>query len=343
LFLAPASAARAGTARRFVPARLHSDQGYLTVSHPSGEAGRKRWGALGVLLVGTIFVSLITTFASLAYVGGATPMTLVWSRFIGLVLVLGVILRLSGASFHLPRRNMRATFWIAICLLMMSAGYLGSVAYIKVSLAVIILYTYPLLVALFAALSGRERLTPLRVVLLLLAFAGLIIALGQDIGLTLASDAIGFDAGAITLDWRGALLALMASFGVAAFVTWGGAYLNDVDSRVVNFWANLWMILLVAIFVILQGGITLPGTGLGWVGYAGATLCYVTAMVCWFGAMKTLSPTETAMTLNLEPAISLVAASVVLGEATTIQQWVGTLVLLTAIILSSVLGGRTKS
>lgn len=312
------------------------------MSHPSGEAGRKRWGALGVLLVGTIFVSLITTFASLAYAGGATPMTLVLSRFVGLVLVLGVILRLSRVSFHLPRRNMRATFWIAICLLMMSAGYLGSVAYIKVSLAVIILYTYPLLVAVFAALSGRERLTPLRVVLLLLAFAGLIIALGQDIGLTLAPGAIGFDAGAITLDWRGALLALIASFGVAAFVTWAGAYLNDVDSRVVNLWANLWMILLVAIFVILQGGITLPGTGIGWVGYAGATLCYVAAMVCWFGAMKTLSPTETAMTLNLEPAISLVAASLVLGEATSVQQWIGTLVLLTAIILSSVLGGRHK-
>lgn len=312
------------------------------MSHPQGEAGRKRWGALGVLLIGTVFVSLITTFASLAYVGGATPMTLVWSRFIGLVLVLGILLRLTGVRFHLPRRNMRATYWIAICLLMMSVGYLSSVAFIKVSLAVVLLYTYPLLVAVFAALSGRERLTPLRAALLVLAFAGLVIALGQDLGLTLSLDRIAFDAGAMTLDWRGAALALIASFGVAAFVTWGGAYLNDVDSRVVNFWANLWMILLVAIFVILRGGLALPTTGLGWVGYAGATFCYVAAMVCWFGSMKVLTPTETAMTLNLEPAISLVAASLVLGEATSIQQWVGTLVLLTAIILSSVLGGRHK-
>jgi drug/metabolite transporter (DMT)-like permease len=312
------------------------------VSHPQGEAGRKRWTALGVLLVGTVFVSLITTFASLAYSGGATPMTLVWSRFIGLVLVLGVLLRVSGVRFHLPKRNMRATFWIAICLLMMSAGYLGSVAYIKVSLAVVILYTYPLLVAVFAALSGRERLTPLRVALLLLAFLGLVIALGQDLGLTLNLERVAFDASAITLDWRGAALALIASFGVAAFVTWAGAYLNDVDSRVVNFWANLWMILMVAVFVIIEGGISLPGTGLGWVGYAGATLCYVAAMVCWFGSMKVLTPTETAMTLNLEPAISLVAASLVLGEATSVQQWVGTLVLLSAIILASVLGGRPK-
>ncbi|MBL8710758.1 MAG: DMT family transporter [Rhodospirillaceae bacterium] len=312
------------------------------MNDPTGQAGRQRWVALGVLLIGTAFVSLITTFASLAYVGGATPMTLVWSRFTGLVIVLGLLLRLSGVSFRLPRRNMRATVWIAICLLMMSVGYLGSVAYIKVSLAVILLYTYPLLVAVFAALAGRERISLLRAVLLILAFAGLVIALGRDIGLAIGPGGILFDAGAITLDWRGAALALMASLGVAVFVTFGGAYLNDVDSRVVNFWANLWLILMVGVGVAAFGGLALPATGLGWAGYAAATLCYVAAMVCWFGSMKTLSPTETAMTLNLEPAISLVAATVILSEATSTQQWIGTTILLIAIIFSSVTGARQK-
>lgn len=304
----------------------------------TGISSRNRWRALGVLLLGTVFVSLITTLASLAYGGGATPMTLVWTRFIGLVLVLGLILKVSGAHFHLPLRNMRATFWIAICLLMMSAGYLSSVAYIKVSLAVIILYTYPLLVALFAALSGRERLSPLRTLLLVIAFCGLVVALGQDLGLSLMP--FSFDSAAITIDWRGAALALTASLGLAVFITWAGPYLHDVDSRVVNFWANLWMILMVGIFVLVNGGITLPTTGVGWAGYAGATFCYITAMVCWFSSMKVLRPTETAMTLNLEPAISLVAAVVILGEATSAQQWVGTLVLLGAIVLSSITGAR---
>jgi drug/metabolite transporter (DMT)-like permease len=125
---------------------------------PLSTSTRTHWQALGLLLVGTIFVSLITTFASLAYQGGASPMLLVWSRFSALMIVLGLILTVSRVSFKLPKRNMRATFWIAICLMMMSVGYLGSVAYIKVSLAVILLYTYPLLVAVFAALSGRERI-----------------------------------------------------------------------------------------------------------------------------------------------------------------------------------------
>ena len=181
---------------------------------------RGHWAALGLLLVGTIFVSLITTFASLAYQGGATPMLLVWSRFTALALTLAVILRLGGISFRLPQRNFRATFWIAICLMMMSVGYLSSVAYIKVSLAVILLYTYPLMVAVFAALSGRERLNPLKALLLLTAFIGLVIALGRDLGLSIDAGGIAFDPGLISLDWRGAALALIAALGVAGFITW---------------------------------------------------------------------------------------------------------------------------
>ncbi|MDY0873162.1 DMT family transporter [Dongia rigui] len=303
---------------------------------------RGHWAALGLLLVGTVFVSLITTFASLAYGGGATPMLLVWSRFTALTLTLFVVLKAGGVTFRLPQRNFRATFWIAICLMMMSVGYLSSVAFIKVSLAVILLYTYPLLVAIFAALSGRERISPLRGLLLVTAFAGLVVALGRDIGLTVDIGGLAFDPSQISLDWRGAALALIASLGVAGFVTWGGAYLDGVDSRVMNFWANLWMIGLASLYVAVVGGVALPGTPAGWVGYLGATACYVTAMICWFASMKTLSPTETAMTLNLEPAISLVAATVILSEATSTQQWIGTVILLISIIFSSLTGRHKK-
>ncbi len=303
-------------------------------------ASRSHWAALAILGIGTIFISLITTFASLAYGGGATPMLLISSRFTALVIVLFVILRLSRVSLRLPRRNFRATFWIAICLMMMSVGYLSSVAYIKVSLAVILLYTYPLLVAIFAATSGRERISPLRTFLLVGAFGGLVIALGQDLGLTLGVDEITFNFSHITMDWRGAALALIASFGVAGFITWGGTYLDGVDSRVMNFWTNLWMIGLAAAYVAILGGISLPVTTIGWIGYGAATACYVTSMICWFASMKILSPTETATTLNLEPAISLVAAMMILGEASSVQQGIGTAILLICIIFSSFIHGR---
>ena len=312
------------------------------LNDPSISRGATHWRALGLLLVGTVFVSLITTFASLAYRGGATPMLLIWSRFTALVIVLGLILSLARAGFRLPRRNMRATFWIAICLMMMSVGYLSSVAYIKVSLAVILLYTYPLLVAVFAVLSGREHIGVMRAALLITAFCGLVVALGRDIGLTVDFTGLAFDSSQVTLDWRGAAFALTAALGVAVFITWGGAYLEDVDSRIVNFWANLWMIVLATAYLAFAGGAGLPETGIGWLGYFGATACYVAAMICWFGSMKTLSPSETAMTLNLEPAISLTAATLVLGEASSAQQWIGTVILLIAIIFSSVSGRHKK-
>jgi len=132
-------------------------------------------------------------------------------------------------------------------------------------------------------------------------------------------------------------LALIASVGVAGFITWGGTYLDGVDSRVMNFWANLWMIGLAAVYVAALGGVSLPASVPGWVGYGAATACYVTAMICWFASMKTLSPTETATTLNLEPAISLASAMMILGEPSSAQQWIGTAILLICIIFSSLI------
>lgn len=301
-----------------------------------------RWIALVILLTGTFLISLITTFASLAYHANASPMLLILSRFTALVITLAIILRICGTSFTLPTRSFRATFWIAGCLMMMSVGYLSAVLYIKVSLAVVLLYTYPLLVAVFAAISGRERIHPVRAVMLICAFIGLVIALGEDLGLPLGANVISLDFGNIGIDLRGAALALMAAIGIATFITWGGTYLDAVDSRVMNFWVNLWMAGLAAFYVIFIGGVSLPQTTLGWIGYGGATGCYVAAMICCFTAMKILSPTETATILNLEPAISLTAATVILREPTTLQQWIGTSILLISIIFLGIMARRLK-
>jgi drug/metabolite transporter (DMT)-like permease len=310
------------------------------LTNPQSISVRRRWRAIGLLLVGTFFVSLISVFASLAYRGGAAPLTLVLARSGTLVLVLGLILGLSRGSLRLPRRNFRATFWISICLLMMSVGYLGSVAFINVNIAVLLLYTYPLLVAVFSILSGRERVSMARGALLVLAFLGLVIALGKDIGLDLGPAGMAVDPSELSLDPRGVALALTASLGLAVFITWGGPSIEGADAKAMNLWPNLWIVGMVAAYLLAMGGFSLPRTGLGWIGFVGAVGCYVMAMLCWFKAMPLLTPTETAMTLNLEPAISFVAASLVLGEESSLQRWIGTIILLIAIGFSTWMANR---
>ena len=291
-------------------------------------ARQKYWLGLGMVAIAAIAFSQITMFSKLAYLGGSTPVTLVWLRFAAFVTLIGLFVAASGRGFRLPRRNIRGTAVLGLGMFLMSVGYLSSVVFIPVSLAVVLLYSFPLMVGLFSTLAGRERMTWVKALCLVAAFAGLVWVIGP-----------AFQA----MDWRGVALALSAACGVAITVTWGSSYLEGVDPLVMNVWANVWMLIAMSAYVFGFGALVLPATGLGWVGMLGATGCYIFAIVVLFVAMRWVTPAQTAVTLNIEPIFSIAAAVLILNETITWSQACGVAIMLIAIGFSALWGAMSKS
>lgn len=291
-------------------------------------ARQKYWLGLILVALAAIAFSQITMFSKLAYNAGSTPVTLVWLRFAAFVIVIGLFVAARGRSFRLPRRNMRGTAVLALGMFLMSVGYLSSVAFIDVSLAVVLLYSFPLMVGLLSALAGRERITLVKALCLIVAFAGLVWVIGP-----------AFEG----MDWRGVALALSGAFGVAITVTWGSTYLEGVDPLVVNVWANVWMLAAMSAYVLGFGALLLPGTAQGWIGMVGATGCYIFAIVVLFVAMRWVTPAQTAVTLNIEPIFSIAAAVLILNETITWSQGFGVAIMLIAIMFSALWGAMSKS
>ncbi|HVO05012.1 MAG TPA: DMT family transporter [Candidatus Cybelea sp.] len=284
----------------------------------------------GLVLIGfgAVFFSLITTCSKFAYQAGATPLALVWIRFAAFVLLVGAVQAASRRGFRLPRRNLIATLPMSVGMMMMSVGYLSAVVYIKVSLAVVLLYSFPLMVGILAGFSGRERIRPGKAAALLMAFLGLALAVGLESG---------------GVDWRGVAFALVAALGVAGTMTFGGPYLEGVDTFAVNIWTNLWMLIAMTLYLALFGGATLPeGTG-GWIGLGGATLCYILGFVLLFAAMKRLPPSQTAVMMYIEPIVSITAATLLLGETTRPLQWLGVAIMLSALCFSALAGAKRQA
>jgi DME family drug/metabolite transporter len=296
-------------------------------THPLSDRGRYGVG-LAVIAGSAVFFSLITTFSKLAYGAGATPLALTWIRFAAFVALIGAYQLARGRSFRLPRRNLVATLPMSVGMMMMSVGYLSSVVYIKVSLAVVLLYSFPLMVGILAAVSGREQIRPAKALALLVAFGGLVLAIGLDAG---------------ALDWRGVALALIAALGVAGTMTFGGPYLEGVDTLAVNVWTNIWMLIAMTVYLPIWGGAHLPVGTEGWIGLVGATLCYILGFVLLFAAMKLLPPSQTAVMMNIEPVVSICAAVFVLAEAIEPLQWLGVAIMLSALCFSAVTGVRRRS
>ena len=78
----------------------------------------------------------------------------------------------------------------------LSVTYLASVVFIPVSLAVIIFYTFPILILAITVISGRERAGATRWLIVAGVFTGLILVIGPEFS---------------TLDWRGVALAGISS------------------------------------------------------------------------------------------------------------------------------------
>jgi drug/metabolite transporter (DMT)-like permease len=217
---------------------------------------------------------------------------------------------------------------MSVGIMLMSIGYLASVVYIKVSLAVVLLYSFPLLVGVLAAVSGRERIAWPKAVALLVAFGGLVMAIGLE---------------ADSVDWRGVVLVLLATLGIAGNLTFSGPYLDGVDSLSVNVWTNFWGAAALGAYLACSGGVAWPATGLGWAALGAVVGCYILGLALMFGALKYLPPSQAAVMLNLEPVISISLAGLLLGEVTLPLQALGVLIMLSALGFSALRGARADT
>jgi drug/metabolite transporter (DMT)-like permease len=281
-------------------------------------------GTLAAILTPTFFGS-ITTLSKIAYESGTTAQTLVLVRSVVFVVAIGLLLKPLGRPITLSRDGLRGSIWIAAGTAVMSLGYLASVAYIPVTLSAIIFFTFPLLVALFAAITGRERLTPLKVAALCIAFAGLVLALGPS-----------FD----MLDIRGIACSAVGGTAMALTITFSGPVLQRHDPMTMNVYINLWMSIAVGIAFYFIGGLAWPTTASGVAAATGVCVFYAVAFTTWLMSLRLISPVRVASLFNLEPLITIAVAFVVLHERLTLVQSTGVALVLGVILALTLFGHR---
>jgi drug/metabolite transporter (DMT)-like permease len=299
---------------------------------PSGPDRRgrppfSRPAILGPLLAAASAASfgLITTLARVAYDGGGSPGAVIAARYLVIVLVLGPAILLAGGGFRLPRRAWPRLLAMAAGVFCLTLGYVTSVAYIPVGLAALVFYTFPLIVAAAVPLVERRRPGAVESAAFLVAFAGLALALGPS-----------FDG----LDWRGVAWALLGAGGAALLFLSSGPLLAAQNVLTVAFHVNLLCGLAMAGVLAAQGGVELPLRTAGWLGLAGTSLFYTTAVLAQFLAIRFGGAARTALIFYLEPLVSIGFAAALLGERLTLVQATGALLVLAALLLAGVRGRR---
>ena len=270
------------------------------------------------VVIATLSYGSITAFSRLAYDDGATPITIIAVRNAVFVLGFGAWLIFARGGFVLPRRAWYASLLLGLLMALWGYGYMASVAYIPVSLAALLYFTFPLLVGVIAAVTGQERMTLLRALALLVAFAGLALALGP-----------AWDG----LDWRGIALVMMGSVTCAIAHVFIAPIFRDYDIVAINFLAHLWMLIGFAIYGIAMQEFALPRSTDGQFIVMAVVMFYILAYTLWSLAIRWIGPVRTAGMMNLEPVVSVAAAALILGERLGPVQLAGCALVLLALAL----------
>jgi drug/metabolite transporter (DMT)-like permease len=276
---------------------------------------------------------IVPNFARGAFNNGVPPVDSVFFRTSLITVVMAVVAVLRSESLALPRCAWPSFFAQAGATLIVSVGYLASVQFIPVGLAVTIFFTFPVIIMLTAPLVERRPPGLVQMAIAIVAFAGLALAMWS---------------GAHELDWRGIVLAAFAALACAVQFFSGRALSHHLPPAAFVSLVHLavWPGSLAAALFVGHGTIAIfPGGGAKLVGLAymlGVGSIYVVAYFIHMLSVRLAPASVVAPFYNVEPMGATLLAILFLGEKLTGLHLVGGLMMLAALLAASILDLRQK-
>jgi drug/metabolite transporter (DMT)-like permease len=282
---------------------------------------------IALALAAAVAFAFANTSAGVAYRSGSNPLTIAAIRFLLPTATLIVWLWMDGVRMSLPGRD----GWIAGMLGLVTGVYtlalLSAIAAIPLALAILVFYLFPLVATIILAVCGWEKFGWPAIVAVVLAFAGLALAL---------------DPGGRGFHFEGVALALGAALGLGIVIAVSSRVFRSGDSRPVTLYMAGAAAVVLIVLCAVHGEFALPQTGVGWLGLFGTSVFYAFAMIAFFIAVSMIGPVRVALLSYLEPVVAAALGVTLFGETLAPIQIVG-IALVIAALVGSTLWRRTPS
>lgn len=252
---------------------------------------------------------------------------------ISLLILFPIVLFWKGkAGLRLPGRDLFLCGLLGVLGLAASNYfYYYAIEKTSVATAIILQYVAPIWVLLYMVFRGLQRATAMRVLAVLLAFVGSVLAIGAVIA---TREAPYFEVIGIKLHWGGVIAAELAGMSFAFYNIVGGSLVNRHDR---------WKVLVYALAsAALFWQFINPPWKVMAANYSGEQWLFllvfsITSMLLpfslYFAGLQYLDPTRAIVTSCLEPVFAILFAATFVHEAVGWVQAVGIAIVLAATIL----------
>ncbi len=270
---------------------------------------------LTLIALSTMAYGVLPILGKVAYSAGIGVLPLLAWRYVIAALLIAALER--GPR---PPLRARLRLWaIGSVFVFNSIAYFRALQEIPASVTALVLYTYPVIVALLAALVGVERLTGRALLAAAGAFAGC------------ALTARGAPPGA-PLPLSGVAWALVAALVYASYIVLSSRFGAGVPARVLALHLVQAAAVICVALALADGGLSLPLDPRGLLAVAGiGVVSTVVAMTAFLAGMALVGPTRASVLSSLEVIVTLVLAFLLLGERLGPWQWAGAALILGAV------------
>ena len=263
---------------------------------------------IGYVLLAALTVALLPNTAKLALNDGVNTSTLLLSRGIVGITVLGSLLLVSRTVPVLPKELRIQSFLAGLSAAFFIVGLYIAIQTIEISLALLLLYFYPVGVAIYNHFYGLSRLTIFRLFFSLLAVVGICLALSTSFDLQ----------SMIGVGW-----ALMAMVFTIAVTILNERPSKEMGALTSNFYLTLWGTLLFTFGFLFWGELSLPNSYLGWLGLLGNGSIYCFTWLLFFLGANQIGTTRASMISVSDLLFTAVMAYLWFGEWFSPIQWFG--------------------
>ena len=279
------------------------------------KGGSSETRGLALVALSTLAYGIQPLFGKAAYAAGVAPLTLLAWRYLIALVCLALLER--GQR---PPLATRLRLWgVGSVFVVNSIAYFNALEALPASVTALLLYSYPVIVALLAALSGIEALT----------WRSLVAALAAFTGCALTAGGLGLSAG---LPPRGVAWALVAAAVYASFVVLSSRFGADVGARMQALHLMQVSTLLCGVMALLGPGLSVPRDAKAVLSIvAMAIVSTIVSMTAFLAGMAIIGPSRAAVLSSLEVLVTLALAFLLLGERLSPPQWAGAALILGAV------------
>lgn len=274
-----------------------------------------------MVLVSSICFAFVPNSAKIAMEEGSSLFFLIASRYaIGACFLLPVFF-ITKTSFRVPMRliwRVVVAGFLALCLI---AATYHAVNFLDVGLVLLILYSFPLGVALISHLRGKERISQNQWICMTMVMVGLVIMI--------------FD-GQTKINLYGLAVSFFGLFCFVFFILQSNALAEDIGSSSLNFYLSISGLALLAFLFLLSPqsmSLAMPASDKGVMAIFSNGFFYILSWVLFFEGSRIVGATRASLMACLEPLFAALLAMFFLGQILSVVEWIGFFTVLVSVYL----------